>query len=424
MVQAIHMWGLEFAMSDKYGNISEYKELRKRISGVTQILRTKKKKTITDWKMPATVELRNSTYNNENTLTLIITLTPIGCQWAREGGCTMCGEFESSERQIEILKDPKFHISQFARGITDPTMWKAVRQSGLKISRVRIYQEGNYTNERETSRYAQETIIRLATMIPEVKKITIESRPQYLNEENVKFLSDLLKGTSIQLEIGMGLEAQDDVVRNICINKNGSDLQFKNTVTLLRSYDILPLAYVILKPPFLSEQESIEEAVKTIHFANDIGFSRISLEPMTIHGFTLVDALRFVDRYETPWLWSVIDVLKRCGDCDVKPGVGGIGYFPVPEAYSQNKCDVCNQTVMDRIILYNKHKDLSVFEGLTCPKCYSQWQRTLAYTDRLPLLDRMTRQLDLLEEKIDSYTYKQSHTDHTDGRILYKYVQE
>ena len=46
------------------------------------------------------------------------------------------------------------------------------------------------------------------------------------------------------------------------------------------------IAYVILKPPFLSEQEAITEAISTIGFANEIGFERISLEPMTIHGYT------------------------------------------------------------------------------------------------------------------------------------------
>ena len=410
-------------MSDKYGDIVEYKELRKRISELAKVLRAKKDRITTNWEMPAAIELRKSTYNNQESLTLIITLTPIGCQWAREGGCTMCGEFESSDRQIEILKDPKFHISQFARGITDPAIWKIVHETGLKISRIRIYQEGNYTNESETSSITQETVIRLATMVPEVKKITIESRPQYLNNTNVVFLSNLLKDTNIQLEIGMGLEAKDDVIRNICINKNGSDRQFKDTVALLKTHGILPLAYVILKPPFLTEQESIEEAVETIHYANEIGFSRISLEPMTIHGYTLVDALRFLGKYETPWLWSVIEVLKKCSDCTVKPGVGGIGYFPVPEEYSKNKCDVCNKAVMDRIILYNKNKDIAAFDGLTCSKCYTQWQRVLSNAEKTPLNERIEKQLELLETKINLYTYKQTHTDHTDGRILYKYVQ-
>ena len=35
----------------------------------------------------------------------------------------------------------------------------------------------------------------------------------------------------------------------------------------------------------------IDEAVSTAEFATDIGFKRISFEPMSIHAYSLVDAL-------------------------------------------------------------------------------------------------------------------------------------
>lgn len=408
---------------NNFGNIEEYCTIHKKIFEITKTIRSKKQGEFTNWQMPAEMHLRKSTYNGRDTLTLTITLTPIGCEWARNGGCTMCGEFESTTQKKELFSDPKFHIAQFVRGLTNEAMLAKVYDSGLQISRLRIYQEGNYTNINETSKLTQETILRLATLIKGIKKITIESRPQYLTEESIKFLYDIIHNTGAKLEIGMGLEAKNNIVRNICINKSGTDEQFVNAVALLKKYDISPLAYVILKPPFLSESESITEAISTIGFANEIGFERISLEPMTIHGYTLVDVLHKNGLYETPWLWSVIEVLRQCANFDVKPGVGGIGYFPVPYEYSQNKCEHCNRNIINAIVAYNKNKDLSVFDNLTCPYCLSKWEQLINSTDDVPLLERITKQLAIVEHNLDRYVYKKFETESYDGRTLYKYAQ-
>ena len=408
---------------NNFGNIEEYFEIHQKIFEITKKIRSKKQGELTNWQMPAEMHLRKSTYNGRDTLTLTITLTPIGCEWARKGGCTMCGEFESTTQKNELLSDPKFHITQFVRGLTNESMLAKVHESGLKISRLRIYQEGNYTNTNETSKLTQETILRLATLVNGVKKITIESRPQFLTEESISFLSDIVRKTDVKLEIGMGVEAKNNIVRNICINKSGTDEQFVNAVSLLKKYDISPLAYVILKPPFLSEQEAITEAISTIGFANEIGFERISLEPMTIHGYTLVDALHKNGLYETPWLWSVVEVLRQCANFEVKPGVGGIGYFPVPQEYSQNKCEHCNRNIIDAIVAYNKNKDISALNNLTCPHCLSKWERLVNATDDVQLLERIKKQLAIVDDNLDKYEYEEKGTKSYDGRTLYKYAQ-
>ena len=408
---------------NNFGNIEEYFEIHQKIFEITKKIRSKKQGELTNWQMPAEMHLRKSTYNGRDTLTLTITLTPIGCEWARKGGCTMCGEFESTTQKNELLSDPKFHITQCVLGLTNESMLAKVHESGLKISRLRIYQEGNYTNTNETSKLTQETILRLATLVNGIKKITIESRPQFLTEESISFLSDIVRKTDVKLEIGMGLEAKNNIVRNICINKSGTDEQFVNAVSLLKKYDISPLAYVILKPPFLSEQEAITEAISTIGFANEIGFERISLEPMTIHGYTLVDALHKNGLYETPWLWSVVEVLRQCANFEVKPGVGGIGYFPVPQEYSQNKCEHCNRNIIDAIVAYNKNKDISALNNLTCPHCLSKWERLVNATDDVQLLERIKKQLAIVDDNLDKYEYEKKGTKSYDGRTLYKYAQ-
>jgi len=394
-------------MTETQNNIKEYRQELTRIIKVVKSLRSLKKGKKTTWKQAVEWHLKYANLNGAKVLALTITLSPTGCEWARKGGCTMCGEFEGAYKRNFLIKNPKFHIAQFAVAIGNSEIWKAARKEGMSISWLRILQEGNYTNINETNLISQETILRLATRINGIKRITIESRPQYLNEDNLASLAKIFNETDVELEIGMGVEVQDDIVRSICINKQGSASQFFNAIKLLKKYNIIPLAYVLLKPPFLTEQEAIDEAVKTAHFAAEIGFLRISFEPMSIHAYTLVDALAQLGYYKVPWLWSVVEVIKRCADISKIFGIGGVGYYPVPNEYAHNHCsnDVnCNEKLSKVILKYNETRDVTVFDDLTC-SCKTIWEKECQYVPK-SLKIRIQEQLVQVEEFYTNYKVK------------------
>lgn len=208
-----------------------------------------------------------------------------------------------------------------------------------------------------------------------VERITIESLAKYLNKTNV---SNLAKSVcdNVELEIGMGFEAENVVVRNICINKGESLSDFKKAVKLLKDNGIRSLAYVLLKPPFLTEKESIDEAIATIQLADEIGFDAISLEPASLHKYSLLHALNIKGHYQLPWLWSIIEVAKAATNIkDFR--IGGTGFYPRPSqiAYNRHKDQGvdCNKTFWSAIKEYGKHRDMSVFEQLTCT-CKTDWE--------------------------------------------------
>lgn len=414
--------GNDMARINNFGCVSDYLKERCRIINSVKQLRHIKQGIITNWENAAEWHMKYSNLNEESVLALTITLSPTGCEWARKGGCTMCGEFEGSNKKNTLLESPQFHIAQFASAIGNPKIWEVVRKEGKSIAWLRINQEGNYTNPHEMNYKAQETILRLAMRIDGIKRITIESRPQYLNRETVKSLSRLFDESEVELEIGMGIEAENEVVRNVCINKQGTNNQFINSAKLLKEYNIQPLAYVLLKPPFLTEREAIEEAIATAHFAENIGFTRISFEPMSIHAYTLVEALTNTGDYKVPWLWSVVEVANRCSDIAKIFGIGGIGYYPIPSRYSQNHCcnseDNCNRNFCDAIIEYNKSRETKVFDALSC-NCKSIWESE-CNCEVLPLKKRMQEQLTRVESFIPKYNIeqKEKHMVFRNKRIL------
>lgn len=402
-----HSQGLVYKMERfMFGMPSDYKDELDHIIKLVKTLRTKKNGKQTHWEEAAEWHMKYSNLHEKPSLALTITLSPTGCDWARQGGCTMCGEFEGSFKRDDLLKNPQFHISQFVSALTNPEVWKKSREVNAPISWLRINQEGSFTNPNEVNIDAQKNILRLATRVKGIKRVTIESRPQYLTENIVVFLENIFKDTGVELEIGMGLEAQDDVIRNIRINKQGSKKEFVNTIELLNQHKIKPLAYILLKPPFLTEQEAIDEAVKTAHFAAEIGFARISFEPMSIHQYTLVDLLRRAGYYKPPWLWSVIEVAKQCSDISKIFGIGGVGYYPIPVEYAQNryeeqKCERCFEKAINAIMEYNKTRDISVFNSLTC-ECIEQWKNECSLED-IPFKGRIKKQLEAVDEIVDTY---------------------
>ena len=380
-----------------------------RIVTIAKYLRSLKAGKQTSWEQAVEWHLKYSTFHSEQVLALTITLSPTGCEWAGKGGCTMCGEFEGAYKGKTLIKDPQFHIAQFASAVGNPEIWEAARRVNKPIRWLRVIQEGNYTNTKETNIVAQETILRLAARIKGVKRITIESRPQYLNDGNVSALAKIFADSGVELEIGMGFEAQDNVIRNVCINKQGTVAQFAGAAKLLRKYHIRPLAYVLLKPPFLTEQEAIDEAVVTAHCAVDIGFVRISFEPMSIHPYTVVDALTQTGDYKAPWLWSVVEVTKRCADMSKMFGIGGVGYYPIPSEYAHNHCDNgtdCSKRCVEAILKYNAIRDVSAFNGLAC-SCKSVWEMECQVSS-VPLKNRMQEQLTRVEELLPHYATKES----------------
>ncbi len=300
----------------------------------------------------------------------------------------MCGEYEGSTKG-EIVP-AAFHMAQFASAVSkyaakyDPA-W------------IRIYQEGNYTNEREIGQTAQLSIVRLGCLIGGVRRITIESMAKYLTPERVQHLRGAI-ARDVELEIGMGFEGENEVVRNVCVNKGESLEDFRKAVDLLKEAGIRSLAYVLLKPPFLSEREAIGEAIATVRLADSMGFDAVSIEPVSIHGYTLVHALSLEGLYQVPWLWSVLSVARNVRHVtDLR--IGGVGYYPRPKNVAHNRhpdgSDGCNKAFWAAIKEYGKTRRVDAFDGLTCD-CIGEWEEECR-AQEAPLRRRIDHQLGCLD---------------------------
>jgi len=275
-------------------------------------------------------------------LTLI--LPTRGCSW---DSCYMCSYTSDSDRSADQEKV----YSEFLN---------AVEKKHADIAK--IFTSGSFFDDREVERSTREKIYRKAKKRG-FRKIVVESRPEFINERTVEEIAN----SGIEIEVGMGLETSSDTVREHLINKGFTFQDFKNASRMLRGVARVK-AYLLLKPPFLTEKEALKDVFKSIEDVKGHA-DLISLNLMTVHSKTPVEGLYRRGLYRPPWLWSAVEVLKRADVeliCD--PVAGGKRRGP-------HNCFRCDADVVREIKAFSLTQDKSVFS--TECDCIERWKLAL-----------------------------------------------
>jgi hypothetical protein len=264
-----------------------------------------------------------------------------------------------------------------------------------------LYNGGSFLNEKEIPAEARRYIFKKVNSDPHIKRFTIEARVEHVTNEILEEIQTLLPDTIV--EIGVGLESSNPLVRNVILNKGTSS---KDYIQLKEKFqgrsNIKLLNYVLIKPPFLTEAEAIADAVSTIRFAWEIGAETVYLEPVSIQDFTIVYWLWKHGYYRTPWIWSVFEIIKQTYHLGIQLRIGGFEFFPLPHAFVSN-CPACNRIMMEKIKTFNRTYDLRVLQDLTCPdNCHLQWKESLMDKLEPDLLSRINRILDAGDFTIES----------------------
>ncbi|MFW9927847.1 MAG: archaeosine biosynthesis radical SAM protein RaSEA [Candidatus Thorarchaeota archaeon] len=300
--------------------------------------------------------------------TAFIALIPtVGCTWAlsKSGGCSMCGYPNDSTLDPET--DPaKYFIQEWDKHLEELSEIKAVK----------IFNSGSFLDPKEVPFQSQKTIFEKISTLDNIEEVIIESRPEYINlhKKELKELTDILQNRS--LWIGVGLETSNDYINQSFINKGFNFEQFLRCVKNATGCRVNVKSYVLLKPPFLTEKEAIEDAVQTIHDSIKAGCKIISLNPVTVHGDTLVDKLYKKRQFSPPWLWSVLEVLKRIAPYRPKD----VKIICEPVALGKDRgshnCGECDFLVGQEIEYYSLYNEFSPgLSKLKCPNsCADNWR--------------------------------------------------
>jgi hypothetical protein len=290
----------------------------------------------------------------------IIILPTIGCSWARDTGCTMCGYVYDSPAEIEqsdLIREFDVALAQLR---------------GVKY--LKIFTSGSFLDTEEISIDTRKGILSKINQ-HRIERVQIESRPEFIHEKELQEIRGYLKP---ELEIGIGLETADDFIRDKFINKGFTLKDFKSAVRTCKAVGAKVKSYILLKPPFVGERKAIEDAIRSSIEAFKIGVDRVSLNPVNIQKYTLVEELWRHGEYRPPWLWSVVETLKKVKEKVEKP----ILSHPIAAGKSRgpHNCGKCDSSVYKAIINFSITQDLRHLHILHC-SCIEKWRDILELED-------------------------------------------
>jgi archaeosine synthase beta-subunit len=140
---------------------------------------------------------------------------------------------------------------------------------------------------------------RIGELVSGFRNVIIESHPALIGDDTFRF-HDRVRGN---LEVAMGLETAEEKVL-ARLNKRMTLDQFRFAAEALMRESIAMRAFVLVKPPFTTEDEALYWACKSIDFAFDSGAGVVSLIPVRA-GNGAMEILQEAGHFSPPRLETV-----------------------------------------------------------------------------------------------------------------------
>lgn len=136
---------------------------------------------------------------------------------------------------------------------------------------VKLYNSGSFFDKKAIPPEDHEAI---AERVNKFQNVIVECHPELINEECLQF-QEMIES---DFEVAMGLETSNQEVLQK-LNKGMTLQQFSQACNFLKSHSIAVRAFILVKPPFLNEEEGIHWAERSIDFALDCGVDVVTLIP-------------------------------------------------------------------------------------------------------------------------------------------------
>lgn len=292
-------------------------------------------------------------------ITLYIILPTIGCYRYRIGkACYMCAYPASAPKQPW----EQWRFVDYVR--------KALEKVKNKNRvAVKIFTSGSFLDDAEVKPEIRMQIFGLIAPLENIKEVVIESRAELVRPDSVKELSGIVEDK--YFEIGIGLETQNDELRDVAINKGNTFEEFIKASETIHKAGAHVKAYLLLKSAFLSEREAIEDAKASIERIIPHADS-VSLNLTNVQKGTLVERLWERKGYRSPWLWSAVEILKwakkKFPEKRILCDPVGAGSQRGP-----HNCGKCDKRIANAIREFSNTQELKYLESLN-HECKREWK--------------------------------------------------
>ena len=215
---------------------------------------------------------------------------------------------------------------------------------------LKLYNSGSFFDNRAIPKSDYKKI---ATLVENFETVIVESHPKFINENSILF-NELIKP---ELQVAIGLETIHPEILPI-LNKKMKLSDFEKSVSFLASHKIKTRAFILLRPPFISEKEGILWANKSIDYAFKTGVAACTIIPVRA-GNGALEKLAVNNSFTQPDIKSLENVLEY--------GIGlnaGLVFADLWDIDIFSSCNKCIDNRKERLLKMNLHQ--KVYPSVNC----------------------------------------------------------
>jgi radical SAM enzyme (TIGR01210 family) len=255
-----------------------------------------------------------------------------------------------------------------------------------------IYNDGSFFSNHELPEDARCQIYQLAADSG-CKYLMVESLPIFISHRAISEAKHHLG--DVGLVVAIGLQSVNEVVRELCIASPVSTKEFLDACALLRDFNCGIKVYLLLKPPFLNEDEAICDCVFSANRLHRLGVDEITICPLRVGRGTVVENLYRRGMYVPPALSSIVEVLRalpRTGRIRVSLfNVSSVDFSAVPP----RSCADCRDFIFQSLTDYNRDAVNVDLREIGCDRCSTEVRQVDYWGNHGSLDERVKQYLEL-----------------------------
>jgi hypothetical protein len=258
---------------------------------------------------PVSTEIAPANVRGARANRLMVIFRAPGCAYdLRGGGCTYCGF-----RHLTTLGEA-VTAGEYAAQLEYALRGRDLARD--EVFQIDLFNSGNFLNDDEVPEEARLTILARCVAQPSVRVVVVESRPEYILVPKLAAMQKAARRRQgFTLEVAIGLDAFEEKHLR-AVRKGISRAAFESAAANLGATGTDLMAYVVLKPCRMSDEEALGDARNAAEYIHAVAArhgirSRVSLEPAFVVPGTELAAEYRAGRYRPPSLELVLEAARR-----------------------------------------------------------------------------------------------------------------
>lgn len=283
---------------------------------------------------------------------LVLALYTRPCRYGRCAFCALPSMSEGGEQvsAIDIEQQIDYILSHYSK------------EQIAQIGKVSIYTASSSLDQECLPTRSLMYLILKISYFSKLQMVSLETRPEYVEEWELKTIKNVL-GNHIMLEVGIGYETHDPILRNQVLHKGLSVEKLHELCKMLGENAAALKAYIMLKPHHsLTEEQGIQEAINGLDEISQLGKTykvntSVHLNPTYIaKGCRLTNEL-IANHYQPPELTSVIKVIEHASQLQLPIYVGLDDEGMAVEGGTYRNTGLDRAKAINALLAFNQHQN-------------------------------------------------------------------